>query len=55
MRSWRVIERRRSRIVELAPAAPVNNIRVVHFGRSDDLGGVPLKMGAWDVRWVEIE
>jgi hypothetical protein len=47
--------RRSCRIVEIAPAAPVNKIRVVHFGRSDDLGGVPLKLGAWDARWVEIE
>jgi hypothetical protein len=46
---------RSSRIVELAPSSPVNNIRVVHFGRSDDLGGVPLKLGPWDARWVEIE
>jgi hypothetical protein len=28
---------------------------VIHFGRSNDLGEVPLKLKPWDVRWVEIE
>jgi hypothetical protein len=42
-------------IVQLDPAAPVNNIKVIHFGRSDDLGNVPLKLKSWDVRWIEIE
>jgi hypothetical protein len=48
-------EGRNSRIVELVPATPVNNIRVVHFGRSNDLVDVPLIMRPWDVRWIEIE
>lgn len=46
---------RSSRIVHLDAAAPVNNIKVVHFGRADGLGAVPLKLGPWDVRWVEVE
>jgi hypothetical protein len=46
---------RSSRIVQLDAAAPVNNIKVIHFGRSDDLGTVPLTLGPWDVRWIEIE
>ena len=46
---------RSSRIVQLDAAAPVNNIRVIHFGRSDELGSVPLRLKPWDVRWVEIE
>jgi hypothetical protein len=46
---------RNSRVVQLDSAAPVNNIRVVHFGRSEDLGNVPLKLKPWDIRWIEIE
>ena len=46
---------RSSRIVKLDAAAPVNNIKVIHFGRSDDLGKVPLRLRPWEVRWVEIE
>jgi hypothetical protein len=46
---------RNTRVVQLDAAAPVNNIKVIHFGRSDDLGNVPLKLKPWDVRWVEIE
>jgi len=46
---------RSSRVVQFDPDAPVNNIRVIHFGRSDDLGNVPLRLKPWDVRWVEIE
>jgi hypothetical protein len=42
-------------VVQLDPGAPVNNIRVIHFGRSDDLGNVTLRLKPWDVRWVEIE
>ena len=44
-----------SRVVALDASAPVNNIKVVHFGRSDDLGKVPLMLKPWDVRWIEIE
>ena len=46
---------RNSRVVKLDPDAPVNNIKVIHFGRSDDLREVPLKLKPWDVRWIEIE
>ena len=46
---------RSSRVVRLDSGAPVNNIKVIHFGRSDDLGNVPLKLNPWDVRWIEIE
>jgi hypothetical protein len=46
---------RSTRVVTLDAGAPVNNIRVIHFGRADNLGDVPLKLGPWDVRWIEIE
>ncbi|MCZ7640959.1 MAG: hypothetical protein M5U12_35840 [Verrucomicrobia bacterium] len=46
---------RNSRVVQLDAAAPVNNLKVLHFGRSDDLAQVTLRLGPWDVRWVEIE
>ena len=46
---------RNSRVVKLDSGAPVNNIKVIHFGRSDDLGKVPLRLKPWDVRWIEIE
>jgi hypothetical protein len=46
---------RNSRVVQLDSTAPVNNIRVIHFGRSDDLGNVPLRLKPWDIRWIEIE
>ncbi len=46
---------RNSRIARLDPVAPVNNIQVIHFGRSDELRKVRLKLKAWDVRWIEIE
>jgi hypothetical protein len=46
---------RNSRVVQPDAAAPVNQLRVTHFGRADDLGGVPLKLKPWDVRWVEVE
>jgi hypothetical protein len=46
---------RNSRVVALDASAPVNNTKVVHFGRSDDLSKVPLKLKPWDVRWIEIE
>jgi hypothetical protein len=31
------------------------HIKVIHFGRSNDLGNAPLKLKPWDVRWIEIE
>ena len=46
---------RSSRVVKLDAGAPGNNIKVIHFGRSDDLGNVPLRLKPWDVRWIEIE
>ena len=46
---------RNSRIVQLDPVAQVNNIQVIHFGRSEELRDVPLKLKAWDIRWIEIE
>lgn len=46
---------RSTRIVALDPAAAVNNIKVVHFGRAEDLARVPITLGPWDVRWVEVE
>lgn len=46
---------RSCRVVQLDAGAPVNNIKVIHFGRSDDLGQVSLKLKPWDIRWVEIE
>lgn len=46
---------RRSRVVKLDPGAPVNNIQVIHYGRSEELGNVSLKLGHWDVRWIEVE
>lgn len=46
---------RNSRVVELDASAPVNNIKVIHFGRADELGKIGLKLKPWDVRWVEIE
>lgn len=46
---------RSCRVVKLDPAAPVNNLQVIHFGRADDLRGVPLALERWGVRWIEIE
>jgi hypothetical protein len=46
---------RNFRVVRLDAAAPVNNIKVIHFGRSDDLASVPLALKAWDARWIEID
>jgi xylan 1,4-beta-xylosidase len=43
------------RVVALEATAHVNNIKVIHFGRSDDLGSVAIRLGPWDVRWIEIE
>ena len=49
------VGQRRCRIVQLDTAAPVNNIKVIWFGRADGLGTVSLKLGPWDIRWVELE
>ncbi len=49
------VDGRSSRVVTLDAGAPVNNIKVLHFGRSDDLDNVPLQFKPWDVRWIEIE
>ena len=49
------VDGRRSRVVKLDSHAPVNNIQVVHFGLAQDLQSVPLKLGPWDVRWIEVE
>jgi hypothetical protein len=46
---------RACRVVQFESAAPVNNIRVTHFGRADDLDNVPLRLKPWDVRWIEVE
>lgn len=46
---------RNCRIVRLDPSAQVNNIQVIHFGRSENLGDVPLQLRNWDIRWIEIE
>jgi len=46
---------RNCRVVQLEPAATVNTILVVHFGRAAHLGEVPLQFKPWDVRWIEIE
>jgi hypothetical protein len=48
-------EGRSSRVVKLDAGAAVNNLQVLHIGRSDELGAVPLKLAPWDVRWVETE
>ena len=49
------VQGRNCRVVQLDPAAPVNNIRVIHFGRADDLASVPLKLEPWGVLWIEVE
>lgn len=49
------VQARTTRVVKLDSAAAVNNIQVIHFGRSDQLQDVPLKLKPWDVRWIEIE
>jgi hypothetical protein len=43
------------RVVKLDSDAPVNNIKVVHFGRAKDLASQALKLRTWDVRWIEVE
>jgi hypothetical protein len=49
------VKGRNCRVVQLDSASPVNNIRVIHFGRADDLGNLALKLKPWDVRWIEVE
>jgi hypothetical protein len=49
------VEGRNGRVVALDSSAPVNNIRVVHFGPADSFGNVRLKLKPWDIRWIEIE
>ena len=51
----RAIAGRSSRVVKLDAGAAVNNLQVLHLGRSDELGAVPLKLAPWDVWWVETE
>lgn len=46
---------RNARIVALDSGAPVNNIRVLKFGRIDQITTVPIKLKPWDIRWIEIE
>lgn len=49
------VENRNSRVVELDSSAPVNNIKVVHFGRAGELDKVLLKLEPWAIRWIEVE
>jgi hypothetical protein len=46
---------RNARVVVLDAAAPVNNIKVVHFGRTEDLANLALELEPWAVRWIEVE
>jgi hypothetical protein len=45
------------RLVALEADAPVDNLRVLHFGRVAELGKNPLvlKLKPWDIRWIEVE
>ncbi len=43
------------RIVALDAAAPVNNLKVLYFGRMRDLDRQTLTLRPWDVRWIETE
>jgi hypothetical protein len=49
------VSRRSCRLVKLDADAPVNNIKVVRFGRSDDVQNWAMRLRPWDIRWVEIE
>ncbi len=49
------VERRHCRVVELVPDAAANNIRVLFYGPTSDLGNVSLRLKPWDIRWIEIE
>ena len=45
------------RIVALDAAAPLNQLKVLHFGRNTDLATNPvlLKLRPWEIRWIELE
>lgn len=49
------VDGRNARMVLLDPGTAVNNLKVIYFGSSEKLKGVPMRMTAWDVRWIEIE
>jgi len=49
------VPNRSGRIVALASGAPVNNLRVLHFGRTDALVKQTLLLEPWGIRWIEIE
>jgi hypothetical protein len=42
-------------VVALDARSAVNNLKVIHFGRTDTLGDKPMMLRPWDVRWIEIE
>lgn len=46
---------RNYRVVQLDSSAPVNNIKVIQFGRAEELSTVSLALKPWDIRWVEVE
>lgn len=49
------VKNRPYRVVQLDAAAPVNNLKVLHFGRTEDLSRLVLKLEPWGIRWIEIE
>jgi hypothetical protein len=49
------VKDRNCRIVRLDPEAPVNNIKVVYFGKAAGLAKTPIQLRPWDLRWVEVE
>jgi hypothetical protein len=49
------LDGRSTRIVKLDAEAPVNNIKVIHFGRADRIASTPMKLKPWDIRWIETE
>ncbi len=49
------VPNRSCRIVALDPAAPVNPLKVLHFGRTQDLEKQTLRLGPWGIRWIEVE
>lgn len=48
-------DNRSCRVVKLDSEAPVNNIKVLEFGRASEMERVVLKLKPWDIRWVEVE
>ncbi|MCU0959926.1 MAG: hypothetical protein MUF48_07450 [Pirellulaceae bacterium] len=46
---------RSGRVVQLDASAPVNNLRVLHFGSAEDLNRVTVKLEPWGIRWIELE